>query len=69
MIDPLQVSSQLEWLTTLAIPPKVEAGLNAKFLRKVRRASKPPSLNDPTEAPRSAGGICLSDEWEGNICS
>ncbi|KAL8284234.1 hypothetical protein RQP46_004983 [Phenoliferia psychrophenolica] len=29
-----QVSSQLEWLTTLAIPPKVEAGLNAKFLRK-----------------------------------
>ncbi len=30
-----QVSSQLEWLTTLAIPPKEEAGLNLKNLRKV----------------------------------
>ncbi|KAK4700662.1 pyruvate kinase, partial [Phenoliferia sp. Uapishka_3] len=34
MLNIDQVSSQLEWLTTLAIPPKVEAGLNGKFLRK-----------------------------------
>lgn len=34
MLNIDQVSSQLEWLTTLQIPPKVEPGLNAKFLRK-----------------------------------
>ena len=34
-----QVSSQLEWLTTLSIPPKFEAQLTGKNLRKVSRAT------------------------------
>ncbi|SCZ87877.1 BZ3500_MvSof-1268-A1-R1_Chr2-3g05345 [Microbotryum saponariae] len=34
MLNVDSVSSQLEWLTTLSIPPKVEAGLTGKNLRK-----------------------------------
>jgi len=38
LFDVPQVSSQLEWLTTLSIPPKEDAGLNLKNLRKVSAA-------------------------------
>jgi hypothetical protein len=37
----LQVKSQLEWLSTLDIPPAPDAQLQAKFLRKVLVCSLP----------------------------